>query len=276
MSTPLTDSINALTTYANEITGASDTTLSDAVHTLTNGYGQSGGYTGIEVKTDSNGDITDYIFHGFSEIPNYVLNYASFNRPNGVPVISFADKPISCGKMAFYKVKASIEWSGLSELEKVGNDYALAPNYNAGNNQSAQVVILPKFKGYVDNTYSALNVFRMTSNNTPYAPFTYILPACEIIPQYGWYSLAGNGINITLGSIGHGVKGSKPAPFGGTTNAIGTITIFTTGDKLDSIKTNVMSNNPGSGLNFVFKASEATTYSGTSYAAGDTIVTSTP
>ena len=41
MSTPLTDSINALTTYANEVTGASDTTLSDAVHTLASGYGSS-------------------------------------------------------------------------------------------------------------------------------------------------------------------------------------------------------------------------------------------
>lgn len=40
MSTPLTDSINALTTYANEVTGQSDTNLSDAVHTLASGYGQ--------------------------------------------------------------------------------------------------------------------------------------------------------------------------------------------------------------------------------------------
>ena len=39
MSIPLTDSINALTAYANEVTGASDTTLSDAVHTLASGYG---------------------------------------------------------------------------------------------------------------------------------------------------------------------------------------------------------------------------------------------
>ena len=39
MSTPLTDSINALTTYANETTGASDTTLSDAVGRLCEGYG---------------------------------------------------------------------------------------------------------------------------------------------------------------------------------------------------------------------------------------------
>lgn len=40
MATPLTDGINALTTYANEVTGASDTTLSDAVGTLVAGYGQ--------------------------------------------------------------------------------------------------------------------------------------------------------------------------------------------------------------------------------------------
>lgn len=49
MSTPLTDSINALTTYANEVTGASDTTLSDAVHTLASGYG--GGGSGLEYET---------------------------------------------------------------------------------------------------------------------------------------------------------------------------------------------------------------------------------
>lgn len=41
--TPLTDAINALTRYANETTGASDTTLSEAVNTLIEGYGQGGG-----------------------------------------------------------------------------------------------------------------------------------------------------------------------------------------------------------------------------------------
>lgn len=41
--TPLTDAIQALTTYANETTGASDTTLSEAVATLVAGYGQGGG-----------------------------------------------------------------------------------------------------------------------------------------------------------------------------------------------------------------------------------------
>ena len=42
MAQPLTDAINALTRYANETTGASDTTLSDAVETLVEGYGEGG------------------------------------------------------------------------------------------------------------------------------------------------------------------------------------------------------------------------------------------
>ena len=43
MAQPLTDAITALTRYANETTGASDLTLSDAVETLVEGYGQGGG-----------------------------------------------------------------------------------------------------------------------------------------------------------------------------------------------------------------------------------------
>lgn len=48
MAKPLTDAINALTTYANTVTGASDTTLSDAVATLASGYG--GGSNDIELS----------------------------------------------------------------------------------------------------------------------------------------------------------------------------------------------------------------------------------
>lgn len=51
MSQPLTDAINALTRYANEVTGASDTTLSDAVGTLCAGYGQGGGSSESGVLT---------------------------------------------------------------------------------------------------------------------------------------------------------------------------------------------------------------------------------
>lgn len=54
MTQPLTDAINALTRYANETTGASDTTLSDAVETLVEGYGQGGGGS---VSQDAEGYI---------------------------------------------------------------------------------------------------------------------------------------------------------------------------------------------------------------------------
>lgn len=59
MTTPLTDAINALTAYANETTGASDTTLSDAVESLVAGYGGGGGdfldpaYPSGELTTDA-------------------------------------------------------------------------------------------------------------------------------------------------------------------------------------------------------------------------------
>ena len=42
----LADGIEALTTYSNEVTGESDTTLSNAVRTLANGYGQGDGGNG--------------------------------------------------------------------------------------------------------------------------------------------------------------------------------------------------------------------------------------
>ena len=52
--TPLTDAINALTTYANETTGASDTNLSDAVETLVDGYGGGATYTDLELLLANN------------------------------------------------------------------------------------------------------------------------------------------------------------------------------------------------------------------------------
>lgn len=265
----LTEKIQALTAYANGVTGQTDETLSDAVHTLADGYGQGGGYTGIEVKADSNGYITDYIFHGLDEIPPLALNYVGYSRnasTGPVPLISFADKPTKIGKGAFYSCRGRINWADLSELEEVGEDYTFALGYFNWNDASSDVVNLPKFVGYTA-THTATNVFR--GNNT-YAPKTYNLPLCTIIPQYAWYQCAVAGINITIGSVGHGVTESKLQPFGGSTNATGTVTIYTTGDKLDAVKSAVI-NGAGSGLTFVWKASEATTYNGTSYAAGDTI-----
>ena len=83
--TPLTDAINALTTYSNTVTGASDTTLSDAVATLAAGYGGGGGglpsiYTARNY-IQSNGDA--YINMGFNEaIGTSMVIEAAFDGSN--------------------------------------------------------------------------------------------------------------------------------------------------------------------------------------------------
>ena len=73
--TPLTDAINALTQYANETTGASDTTLSAAVGTLVAGYGGGGGWTtdGIATNAEPSGDIV----LGNIAVGDYALAYKS-------------------------------------------------------------------------------------------------------------------------------------------------------------------------------------------------------
>lgn len=77
--TPLTDSIEALTAYANQTTGASDTNLSDAVYRLVQGYG-SGGNSAFEIEevvvgensvTNMN-DAHDYFFNNWA-LGNFLL-----------------------------------------------------------------------------------------------------------------------------------------------------------------------------------------------------------
>ena len=74
--TPLTDSIEALTTYANQVTGESDTNLSDAVYTLAQGFG-GGGSVKIERGTFTPEVDTPYaqyrIPHSLGEAPDFVI-----------------------------------------------------------------------------------------------------------------------------------------------------------------------------------------------------------
>lgn len=86
-STPLTDAIQALTTYANTVTGASDTDLSSAVDTLAAGYG-AGGYSlddfvsGAEPSGDVTTNATTIFTYVFCN-RNAVL---SVTAPNAVTV----------------------------------------------------------------------------------------------------------------------------------------------------------------------------------------------
>lgn len=77
-----------------------------------------------------------------------------------------------------------------------------------------------------------------------------------------------------VGSVGVTVTGVHKDAFNGTTQSGLTITIYTTGDRADTIAANVR--NGATNATIIIKASEATTYGGVSYAAGDTILTSNP
>ena len=56
--------IQSLITAANNTTGESDTTLTDAVQTLVDGYGQGGGGSGYAKKTGSFVLTSDYTYEG--------------------------------------------------------------------------------------------------------------------------------------------------------------------------------------------------------------------
>ena len=72
--TPLTDAIQALTTYANETTGASDTTLSEAVGTLVAGYGGGGGGNIISGSyTPTENTLHPVIEIGTSNFTNFLI-----------------------------------------------------------------------------------------------------------------------------------------------------------------------------------------------------------
>ena len=78
MATPLTDSINALTQYANEVTGKQDATLADAVGSLVEGYG--GGSELYSVGTDL---VTMFLGRNMANGLGY-YKYGTFNRTTGV------------------------------------------------------------------------------------------------------------------------------------------------------------------------------------------------
>lgn len=82
---PLTDAINALTTYANSVTGASDTSLSDAVDTLVDGYGGGGSTDSVieEFIRRFNSSISEFTstitWTKIGQSSNVIKDYAFYN-----------------------------------------------------------------------------------------------------------------------------------------------------------------------------------------------------
>lgn len=79
--------------------------------------------------------------------------------------------------------------------------------------------------------------------------------------------------SVEVGSIGYGVLGWGTANFSGCTQADLTITMFTKGEKVDSLLTAIRDG--ATSATIIIKASEDTEYNSTAFAAGETILTST-
>lgn len=118
----LTDKINALTAYANEVTGESDTTLSEAVHTLADGYGQGGGdsiwntivdrtVTEIDDKDGVCKAIGAYAFRQCTSLTSVIFPAATsvaYNAFYGCSKLSSVDLPSAenIGSNAFSECRA--------------------------------------------------------------------------------------------------------------------------------------------------------------------------
>ena len=78
--------------------------------------------------------------------------------------------------------------------------------------------------------------------------------------------------SVQIGSVGYSVTIANNNFYGDTQTGL-TITVYTTGAYADTALTNIR--NGATNATIIIKAAEATTYNGTAFAAGDTIITST-
>ena len=79
-------------------------------------------------------------------------------------------------------------------------------------------------------------------------------------------------VSVEVGSIGYGITNVASNAFTQCAQTGLTITLYTTGSYANTAVTNTRTG--ATNATIIIKASEATTYNGTSYAAGDTILTS--
>lgn len=170
MATPLTDAINALTTYANSVTGASDTTLSDAVDSLVDGYGQGGGWSAEDIEAGApTGDIVSTgttiraSAYASSSITSYTNNV--IEQPYGTAVAERAFN--SCGSLKtvsmpkVYKM-AQYVFTGCTAMTKLSVPKLTSiGNYSLQNCKALTAIALPSLNSaiaYLAQTCSALEV----------------------------------------------------------------------------------------------------------------------
>ena len=258
----IADAINAKTGGSSAMTPAQ---MVEAIASISGG----GADYRIEYGNLVNGVATDWTIYG-ENIPKALLYYFNYYPQSAETAVTlhFTESNKTIGDSFLSNAGVKLDCTHAINIERIG-EYSLQSRYSANSNASTLTIDFPKYDGYKPQGGYSLSIFRGSNN---YAPKVYRLPSMIHIPTYAWYQMSTTNVDIVIGSIGKGVTDSGSQPFYGTTNATGTVTIYTTGALLDSLKT-IIQNGAGSGLQFVYKASEATEYGGVSYAAGDTMLT---
>lgn len=152
MTKVLTPKIEALTAYANEITGKNDTTLSDAVASLANGYGQGG--SGLEYEEGTYTATED-------SIPTINFATSHTKAPDIVVFIDVSEDHATVGNtitmFMFVNVLAffGFEWASANKVSKFYVYGRLSSTLNAASAASSYTrndITASEFKPYGGTT----------------------------------------------------------------------------------------------------------------------------
>ena len=257
----IADAINAKTGGAGALTPAQMVTeignIPSGGATITDGV--------VYTDFNSDGTVKEADFHG-AVVKKGSLGYFGYYGTSPA-LVHFVDKPTYLEESALNRAFISVDMSTLESVEDCGSA-AFSVSVTSANDLRAESLVLPSFTGArkIGSRFRGAN-----APNDAYYYGTIILPKVQKIGSYDFYQTRVSNAVFQLGSVGFPVTECDQRPFGGSTGS-GTITVYTTGALLDTIKTAIQ-NSAGSNYTFIYKASEATTYGGNIYAAGDTMLT---
>lgn len=148
--------LNNLLTAANATTGESDTTLTDAVQTLIDGYGQGGGgwtTDGIASKTEPNGAIT------ISSAVSTIQSRAFFEY-QGITEVTIEGDPYIGGN-AFQNCR-NLETLNTPNLTKLKSGYYSSSTYTFQGCSKLKGVVFPSFNNNGIDSYVFQNCTALT------------------------------------------------------------------------------------------------------------------
>jgi len=162
--------LQALLTAANTKTGESDTTLTDAMQTLVDGYGQGGGddtmgqYLANTLTNYSNDTITNIPQYGFA----YASNLVELSIPNVELIGAYAFMNTGMKKLVIHKTVRLDGWqifSKMTNLEELDIMNVISSQQQLFSDSVKMSVLIIRDTNNILTLVNNTNVF----NNTPFA-----------------------------------------------------------------------------------------------------------